>query len=614
MARFWKEFKYSLRMRKHIFFLLMVIMGLVSAVYLFRESLQSSLDKAFPGKDPATATEKDYNEYHIKGTYAEHATAKDVDIQAELTINRALHQQEWMKYEEGFLDEIYVKDYAGTDQAVVGYGTEKLDANKVVEMDKGKYGKVQSAWLSQELLDRYGLADGTGRMFSNSSYTDKLYVMLGAGFAEDTSAKKNYPPGTELTLRVEGVKVEAVVFGYMAAGATVVIGGETVNLNYRVICPLLDLSNLYTGEDPSDMPTNTDPLYLQESQIGSKENFKDTETSQPTMERSGTTYTAVKCLWLKDEDIDARMETMEVVPEWLKRFRKLKSSGTSVAAFFGNSYNAASLVILGKNLQAMTKYDGQKLVICNGFIPEGETYELDGKTINLDDYIVIGIKKNETATTDGENKSESGEGEKEAESGLQVEQRTLLFRLLVKKNSGLIRETVKTADEAEQTLEKILEGAWENYQKDNPKLERTSSYQVKEADEPGSVIYRENIREIPKKLTKIDSIGYFVCIVLLLLYLVYKFFKGSDYYTTLILTGNTKLEIILLFLAELAVLFVFACGLAFGLSWVVCKILGLGAVVIKPIISKNVRIIAIPFVIISVLIIIKDYGRIFRRR
>ena len=268
----------------------------------------------------------------------------------------------------------------------------------------------------------------------------------------------------------------------------------------------------------------------------------------------------------------------------------------------------------GKNLQAMTKYDGQKLVICNGFVPEGETYELDGKTINLDDYIVIGIKKNETATTDGENKSESGEGEKEAESGLQVEQRTLLFRLLVKKNSGLIRETIKTADEAEQTLEKILEGAWENYQKDNPKLERTSSYQVKEADEPGSVIYRENIREIPKKLTKIDSIGYFVCIVLLLLYLVYKFFKGSDYYTTLILTGNTKLEIILLFLVELAVLFVFACGLAFGLSWVVCKILGLGSVVIKPIISKNVRIIAIPFVIISVLIIIKDYGRIFRRR
>ena len=50
MARFWKEFKYSLRMRKHIFFLLMVIMGLVSAVYLFRESLQSSLEKAFPNE------------------------------------------------------------------------------------------------------------------------------------------------------------------------------------------------------------------------------------------------------------------------------------------------------------------------------------------------------------------------------------------------------------------------------------------------------------------------------------------------------------------------------------------------------------------------------------
>ena len=175
----------------------------------------------------------------------------------------------------------------------------------------------------------------------------------------------------------------------------------------------------------------------------------------------------------------------------------------------------------------------------------------------------------------------------------------------MKKNSGVIR-TKYTADEAQVKLEGILDGAWENYQTDNPNLERTSSYVVKEADKPGSVIYRDKIREVPKKLTKIDSIGYIVCIGLLLLYVVYKFFKGSDYYTALILTGDTKVEIVLLFLAELAILFVFA--------WVVCKLLGLGAVVIKPIISKNLRIVAIPFVTVVVLVVIKDFGKIFRRR
>ena len=79
MARFWKEFKYSLRMRKHLFFLLMIIMGLTSAVYLFRESRETSLEKAFPN-EYGLVTEGKTEAYHIEGSYAEHATAKDVDI------------------------------------------------------------------------------------------------------------------------------------------------------------------------------------------------------------------------------------------------------------------------------------------------------------------------------------------------------------------------------------------------------------------------------------------------------------------------------------------------------------------------------------------------------
>lgn len=608
MVRFWKELKYSLRLRKHIFFLLMIIMGLVSAVYLFRESLEASLEKAFPNDYGLTTSKTAV--FSIDGSYAEHATAKDIDIQYELTVNRSLHEASWMDYEEGFLYELYMKDYAGPDNAVIGYGTAKFDANKAIDMDKGKYGKIQSAWLSQDVLEKNGFGGLTSRMFANSSsYTDTLYVMLGAGMDNG-----KYTSGSKITLRVEGVKVEAVVIGYLDPGTTLMIGKDPVCLDFYVICPLLDLSSLYDEikiERPKE--TNLEPIYVQNGMklLGEGFKFRDTDTSRREVEKDATIYTAVKTLWIYDEDIDEIAE----VPEWLSKLRVIKASDASIPAFFGSHYEEDGTdVSRGKNIPSLTVYDGAKALVCNGFIPEGETFKVGDETINLDDYIVAIIPKQE----EKKEESKSGEGEdnkdgKDQESGLQVEQRTILFRLLVMKNSGVFR-TKLTADEAQRNLEGILDGAWENYEKDNPDLERTSSYVVHEADKPGSVIYRDKIRNIPDKLTKVDSIGYFVCIVLLLLYLVYKFIKGSEFYTTLVLTGDTKLEIVLLFLAELAILFAFACGLAFGLSWIVCKLLGLGAVSIKPIVSKNLRVVLIPFIAIAALVIAKNYGKIFRRR
>lgn len=606
MARFWKELKYSLRMRKHLLFLLMIIMGLVSAVYLFRESLVSSLEKSFPN-DYGTVTKATKQTYHIKGSYAEHATAKDVDIQAELTINRSLHEAAWMEYEEGFLSDLYVKDYSGPDEAVIGFGTAKLDTNKAVEMDKGKYGKVQSAWLSQEVLEREGFGGLTSRMFSSAStYTDTLYVMLGAGFAD---SKYKYDAGTDLTLRMEGVKVAAKVLGFLDPGTTMYVGSEPVCLDFYVVCPLLDMSDLYGGAGEEDLPTNTDPIYLKESQFSSGAAFADTETSRRELERDNVHYMAAKCLWITDEDIDA----LEEVPSWLQTLRNIKVNGNATQnAWFGNAYKEAG-ISRGTNLIAMTLYDGRKTVVCNGFVPEGETFKLGDKTINLDEYIVIGLKKVENASTPDASADKGESSDDKEKDSFTVELRTLLFRLLVKKNSGVIR-TKYTADEAQRNLEQILEGSWENYQKDNPNLERTSTYLVEEADKPGSVIYNDKIREYPDKLTKVDRIGYFVCIALLLLYLVYKFIKSSDYFTALVLTGDMRIEIILLFLAEVAILYAFACGLAFGLSWLVCKLLGLGSVVVKPILEKNLRIVAIPFAVVSLLVLFKDYGKIFRRR
>ena len=90
-----------MKMRRHIFFILLILMGLISSVYLFRESLEGTLKKAFPGDYGVAEAEKP-SKYRIDGQYIQTATAKDVDIQAELMLNSALRNADWMTYEEAF--------------------------------------------------------------------------------------------------------------------------------------------------------------------------------------------------------------------------------------------------------------------------------------------------------------------------------------------------------------------------------------------------------------------------------------------------------------------------------------------------------------------------------
>lgn len=613
MIRFFKELKYSLKMRIHLLFILMIIMGLVSAVYLFRESLQGTLEKAFPG-DYGKVSEVQ-NKFRIAGEYNPTATAKDVDIQAELTLNGALHSADWMKYEEAFLyNDLYVKKYTGTDKALVGFGTDKQDASKDVEIERGKYSRIKSAWISEEILKAEGFGGAVDRMFDGeNSYIDTMYVVLGSGMESD-----QYTAGGKLTLRVENMQIDAVILGFLKPGATMKVGDRVVCLDYYIVCPLLDLSGLYDEEqEEKHLPTNTDPVFLPEAMVKNDSPIADKTATPNQLEADGKKYSAAKCLWLAEDDI-AQMET---VPEWLTTLRGLKTSDGSYNFYAGRTYETEKLFARGSNINAQTLYEGAKKFICCGFIEEGAKITVNGAEVLLDDKIVI-VLHNKTTDTPAttENNNETGEtGEKTdtpaAPAGKTFEagERMLLFRLLVLKNSCYIN-TNYSADETERKLESLLASSWDNYKKDNPTLTRTSEYKIREADKPGSVVYRENIREVPGKLKKIDAPGYYICIILLALYFFYKFFRGSDYYTTLIMTGDTKIEIVLLFAVEAAILCAVACGLGFVLSWVVAKLLRLGAVAAAPIISKNVRIVLIPLIAVSVVIVLRDYGKIFRRR
>ena len=616
MLRFWKELKYSMGLRKHILFILMVIMGLISAVYLFRESLENTLKKSFPS-DYGVESKKE-NTFHIEGSYEGISTAKEVDIQAEMTINQSLRHVSWMTYEEAFLDDLYVRKYNGPDEAVIGFGTDKFEANKKVSIEKSEYAKVQSAWVSEDVLLKLNSDSDFGaaadRLFasSDSNYLDTIDVVLGAGMNNG-----KYKVDDVIDILVQKIPVKARIIGFLNPNATITIGGKVVNLNYYFLCPLLDIAQMYAGDFEGEPEvTNSDSVYIPGSSIYGDN--KDEEARKATIEQGGSKYQAAKCLWISEEDL---AEFDETAPEWLRNLKDRKpTKENSFITVAGANYEKKGEWVRGQNTKATSLYRKDLFdLVCIAFIPEGETLTLHGQKYNLDDYLVISLrqveKKEDPASTNTSDSGKDGKDTKdgEGESGeLTPANRMLLFRMLVKKNSCSFT-TKYTADEAQRSIAAIIDEAWENYKKDNPKLERTSSYVVKEADEPNSVIYRDKIREIPKKLVKIDSIGYIVCIILLLAYLLHKMYKGSDYYTMLILTGDTKFELMLLFVFEAAVLYAFSCGLAFVLSWAVCKLLGLGTVAIAPILSKNLRIVVIPFAVSLVLIAIRDFAKGFRR-
>ena len=404
-----------------------------------------------------------------------------------------------------------------------------------------------------------------------------------------------------------------------------------VCLDYYVVCPLLDLSGLYDEDrEAKKIPTNTDPIYLPEGWFKEGTNIADTEAENKTVENSGKKYTAAKCLWIAEDDIKA----MDEVPSWLNTLYEAKPADDgSYSVFAGANYDKNKLLSRGANATVMTLYNGAKKMTCFGFIPEGEKITLGGKEYALDDMIVTILhnksnagKKTTTTTTtqttEGNGNAGNGNGETNTTEAAKNEpegktfdtnERMRLFRILVLKNSCFVN-TKLSPDEAERKLEQLLEASWENYKKDNPTLERTSTYRIHEADPKGSVVYRDNIRDIPGKLKKIDKPGYYICILLLALYFIYKFFRGMDYYTTIYMTGDTKVEIILLFVFEAAVLYAAACGVGILFAWVVSKLLSLGSVSTAPVFSKNLRIVLFPLIALSTVVIVKDFGKLFRRR
>lgn len=632
MGWLWNEIKYTMKMRKHLFFLLVIMLGIASAMFLFNNSLKETLEKAFPGDYGKTT--KEASLYRVEGTYDDKTAANDIDIKAEIQFNGQLHGQDWMEYKEIVEAPLLVKNFKGTgnsnyDAAVIGKSSDEINSNKSVTFNNNKYGKVKSLWLDEETAAELKLGDKIDEIFHrDNDYLDTVHVVLGAGYKmpsnanveSDAGKKTYYSVDDTMDIMIDGNQMKAVVIGFLQPGMMATIGSENINLNYYIICPLLDLSHIYDEKKEENPVSGTEPFYLRKTQIKEEaQSCLDTNTDMPIKTEGSDEYAACKTLSICEDDIDRMTE----VPEWLAQLKQAKMSTGSKNIAAGTKYKFS----LGQNFDVLTRYGEKARLVYIREIPQESTLELNGTVYNLDEYIVTvllnPVKESEvpegTTETGDQKGEETPEGKKEenAESVKLVTydagQRGILFRMLVMKNSCYIKAAM-SADEAQRKLENVIETTWSNYKTDNKDLQVSSSYCIKEADKPGSIVYREGIRKVPEKLEFWYKIAYWALLILIGVYFVRKFQRGTYYYTSIYMSGDSKMRIMFLFLTEAVLMYALASGIGFFLAWVVGKLLNMELMNWKDPFNRNFLYVFIPFVVVSVLVGIKDFGKIFRRR
>ena len=632
MGWLWNEIKYTMKMRKHLFFLLVIMLGIASAMFLFNNSLKETLEKAFPGDYGKTTKEAVL--YRVEGTYDDKTAANDIDIKAEIQFNGQLHGQDWMEYKEVVVSPLLVKNFKGTgnsnyDSAVIGKSSDEINSNKSVTFNNNKYGKVKSLWLDEETAAELKLGDKIDEIFHrDNDYLDTIYVVLGAGYKMPTNVniegdagkKTYYSVDDTMDIMIDGNQMKAVVIGFLQPGMMATIGSENINLNYYIICPLLDMSHIYDEKKEENPVSGTEPFYLHKTQIKEEaQSCLDTNTDMPIKTEGSDEYAACKTLSICEDDIDRMTE----VPEWLAQLKQAKMSTGSRNIAAGTKYKFS----LGQNFDVLTRYGEKARLVYIREIPQESTLELNGTVYNLDEYIVTvllnPVKESEvpegTTETGDQKGEETPEGKKEenAESVKLVTydagQRGILFRMLVMKNSCYIKAAM-SADEAQRKLENVIETTWSNYKTDNKDLQVSSSYCIKEADKPGSIVYREGVRKVPEKLEFWYKIAYWALLILIGVYFVRKFQRGTYYYTSIYMSGDSKMRIMFLFLTEAVLMYALASGIGFFLAWVVGKLLNMELMNWKDPFNRNFLYVFIPFVVVSVLVGIKDFGKIFRRR
>lgn len=618
MGRFRREFKFSLKTKKHLFFLVLLCLVIASAVWIFRLSLQQEMRTSFPGDYGETAKRAEQT-FRVTGTQDEMAAVSDSDLKAELLFNQELHQADWMTYSEAVAENLYIRSYTGPEQMVVGAEEGKYEKNSSVEMEGQTYAYVKAVWLGQETAAAAGLGMYADELFRHpTDYINKLYVMLG----HDYEAQEVYAVGDVLQIKTSYGNVEATVTGFLSEGASVELNGTKVSLDSYVLCPLVDMSDLY-GEAPEKDDTYLSPLYIDPQYVG-----ENNAAGGEALTDGENTYTPVKAIWF-DRDLreDASLEAS------LQAMLKQENTEQMSFVFMGANYQKQG-VKLGSSLTLIAGC-GKRTACCVGFFTEGLTYEVNGESIVLDDYIgivqydyskmygteQIAPDSQKPAAADGQTgqEGETPEGTDDdviatmrPDISYNLGERSKLFHVLFLKNRGYIR-TELTANEAQRELTAAADAAWKNFYLENEGIKAITTYTVAQADSANSILFRSNVQTILKTLQDVDGWIFVAGLALVLAYFLLKRRTAQEYYITLLLTGSSVWEILLLFFVEILLFYVGAVAFGYLASWLICRLLQLQAVSWTELLKVNLLAVSIPGILILLRVAFADYGKLFRR-
>lgn len=605
MGRLRREFAFSLKSKKHVFFLMLVLIAGVCAATVFGASLEHSLKKSFPSDYGTPDGGK--RTVHLRCTVDEMASVTDSDIAAELLFNQALHQADWMEYDEAAKDPVYIQNFTGPKSVLVANGSSTAASEKV-ELDGKAYAKVKAVWADSESVSKAQLGVMAGSLFRYpTDYLSRIYVMLGATYEKAGL----YKTRDILSVRTGYGAVEAVVIGFLPEGATMQTTDGKTCLDDYMLCPLLPMDDLY-GSAPTEDTTYTESIYLEDS--FAFDFNRGTELAGVSTE---THAFPAKTVWF-----DPALASVETTPESIRKVISQKNSCQITFVYMGASYEKNGMK--PGTSGSMSTTSGVWSFCCVGFFPEGLTATVDGQEICLDDYIGIAqFDLERMLFPEADAPEPKAEETTEGEGGevlppvtpvisYTLAERTKLFYVIRMKNQGLL-ETTLTADEAARKLMKVTDASWRAFRLDNKGIEPITEYYIAEAKEQGHVVYRDDISRLQKGLERYGSWMFVGCGVLLLLYFIWKLRGTKEYFTILLLTGSSVFEFVGLLLLEALLLFAGSMTLGYALGFVAGRVLGLTAVSCSMLMKPVLLCIGLPALLAIGLTMFRDYGKMFRR-
>ncbi|MBO4695948.1 MAG: hypothetical protein J5643_01555 [Lachnospiraceae bacterium] len=612
MGRFFKELKYSLGLKRHLFFIILIGIAACGAAWLFQDTLRKELKKSFPGTYDLQNAALEESKYLLRGEVKQKSPqVTDGDLKAEIKFNAELQGASWVKnYEEICTEYMQIASYLGPDSAVKGYGTDEYYDNKDVDSNGVKYTTVQTIWMDASLAEKFKLGSEAKQIYNMpNNYLERIYVVLGSEY------KGDYSIGTILKAQNSVGSIQMQVVGFLPSNAKATIGDKEIELDSYILCPFISLQDVY--EIKEEVPAAyTDGIYIPVSAVngeflsGAYRNNPPNKKNDP---KTGVQYVEVRSLWIE------RAAVTEEAPEWLKALAGSTEKDKTLV-MVGANYGAAGTI--ANSEVSMYSAQGVSTLKVHGVLDPGSTWNIYGMEINLDDYIVFlqpEEKKEETnsAETNPDGTLDPGTtlidepvGPKERE--FKVKERSILFHYQTMMNRGYIT-TMLTRNEAQISLAEVLDSAWRDFRRDNPKKDPLTTYRIDGSSKDNSILYRENSMKLTEKVLKFTKYGFPICALLFAVYLFWKFRSGKEFYTTLYLTGTNRTEMMVMYLIEGLLMAAAASAFAFGFSFVICKLLKLKMSAAKPVIRRIFKLIGYPTIAIMIWILIRDFGRMFRR-